>query len=83
MSSCGMDLILWLSVSGVACWPACFWWMHRISVRQDALLNELREQGTRIEKLSKAEHEMIKEVHPEVHDIKKNLERVATATGAS
>lgn len=77
-----MDVALWLGIVGTACWPICFWWMHRISVRQDALLSELGEQARRIEKLSKAEHEMIKDVHPEVHEIKKDVRRVVTATGA-
>lgn len=73
---------MWLGVVGVGCWPICFWWMHRISTRQDVLLRELGEQTRRIEKLSKAEHEMIKEVGPEVHQIKKNVELVARTTGA-
>lgn len=77
-----MDVMLWIGLASLSGWPVCFWWMHRISVRQDALLNALREQGTRIENLSKAEHEMIKEVHPEVHEIKKDVQQVATATGA-
>ena len=25
---------------GTAAWVLCFWWMHRISTRQDALLTE-------------------------------------------
>jgi hypothetical protein len=32
--------LTWL---GTAAWVVCFWWMHRISARQDALLIELRE----------------------------------------
>jgi hypothetical protein len=28
---------------GTGAWVVCFWWMHRISARQDALLTELRE----------------------------------------
>jgi predicted transcriptional regulator len=75
-------VLVLISVVGLACWPVCFYWMHRISVRQDALLRELGEQARRIEKLSKAEHELIKDVHPQVHAIKKDVEKVVTATGA-
>jgi hypothetical protein len=57
----------------------CFWWMWRISSRQDALLRELREQGQRIEKLSRIEHDLIKEVHPAVQDIKNDVSDVAAA----
>jgi hypothetical protein len=28
---------------GTGAWVICFWWMHRISTRQDALLTERRE----------------------------------------
>jgi hypothetical protein len=33
----------WLTWVGTGAWVVCFWWMHRISSRQDALLTELRE----------------------------------------
>ena len=61
---------------GTICWVVCFWWMHRISTRQNAMLAELREQGARIEKLSRSEHELIKEVHPAVASIKESVEEV-------
>ena len=48
--------------------------MHRISAKQNAVLDELRAQGKRIEKLSKIEHDLIKEVHPQVGEIKEGLE---------
>ncbi len=64
---------------GVGCWCACFWWMHRISSRQDAMLKELHEMTQRIEQLSQAEHDLIKEVHPRVHEIKENVETVKEA----
>ena len=64
---------------GLICWCVCFWWMHRISARQDALLRELHEITTRIERLSKAEHDLIREVHPKVHEIKEHVENVAEA----
>jgi len=53
--------------------------MHRISARQDALLKELHEITTRIERLSKAEHDLIRDVHPKVHEIKEHVENVAEA----
>jgi len=61
---------------GLACWAVCFWWMHRISTRQDSVLQELNEMAQRIEGFSKAGHEMIKEVHPAVTDIKERVEDV-------
>jgi hypothetical protein len=64
---------------GLICWCVCFWWMHRISARQDALLKELHDITTRIEGLSKAEHDMIRDVHPKVHEIKEHVENVAEA----
>jgi uncharacterized protein YdeI (YjbR/CyaY-like superfamily) len=36
-------------------------------------LDQLREQGKRIEKLSKIEHDLIKEVHPQVGEIKEGM----------
>jgi len=74
---------LWLTVLGTLCWGLCFWWMHRISSRQDTLLNELREQGRRIEALSREEHELIREVHPQVGEIRQSLEAVAEDMAAA
>ena len=68
--------LTWL---GLICWCVCFWWMHRISARQDALLKELHDITTRIEGLSKAEHDMIRDVHPKVREIKEHVENVAEA----
>ena len=65
-----------LSFIGALCWIVCFWWMHRISSRQNAVLEELREVTTRIEKLSKAEHELISDVHPQVNEIKEHVRDV-------
>jgi hypothetical protein len=71
--------MLTLTWIGLICWCVCFWWMHRISARQDALLKELHDITTRIEGLSKAEHDMIRDVHPKVHEIKEHVENVAEA----
>ena len=67
---------------GMACWLVCFWWMHRISSRQDAMLKELHEMTTRIEDLSRAEHDLIRDVHPQVGEIKEKVEDVADAVSA-
>jgi len=67
---------------GIACWLVCFWWMHRISSRQEATLKELHEMTTRIEGLSKAEHDLIREVHPKVDEIKDKVEGVADAVSS-
>jgi len=71
-----MFALTWI---GLICWGVCFWWMHRISARQDALLKELHEITTRIERISKAEHDLIRNVHPKVHKIKEHVENVAEA----
>ena len=69
-------LAFWLTVAGTVCWGVCFWWMQRISAKQNALLDQLREQGKRIEKLSKVEHDLIKEVHPQVNEIKEGMDEM-------
>ena len=65
-----------LGCMGTVCWAVCFWWMHSISSRQDAMLEELHEMTTRIEKLSKAEHDLISDVHPQVSEIKEHVQNV-------
>ena len=70
------SLNFWMTLVGTVCWGVCFWWMHRLSTKQNVLLAQLREQGKRIEKLSKLEHELIKDVHPQVHEIKEGMEEM-------
>jgi hypothetical protein len=72
-------ILAWI---GTACWVVCFWWMHRLSSRQQAMLEELHEVTKRIEKLSKAEHDMLQEVHPTVKKIKESVKDVAVAVSA-
>lgn len=72
-------VLAWL---GTACWAVCFWWMHRLSARQQAMLEELHEVTKRIEKLSKAEHDLLREVHPKVEEIKESVKDVAVAVSA-
>ena len=77
-----MDLnhiAFWMTLIGTICWGICFCWMQRISSKQNSLLDELREQGRRIEKLSRVEHDLIKEVHPKVGEIKEGIDRVVAA----
>jgi uncharacterized Fe-S cluster-containing radical SAM superfamily protein len=69
-------MALVLGCVGTVCWAVCFWWMHRISSRQDAMLEELHEVTTRIEKLSQVEHDLIREVHPQVNQIKEHVQDV-------
>jgi hypothetical protein len=64
---------------GTACWIVCFWWMHRLSSRQETMLKELSDVANRIEKLSKAEHDLIREVHPKVEEIKESVKDVSDA----
>jgi DNA-binding HxlR family transcriptional regulator len=56
----------WLTWVGTGAWVICFWWMHRISARQDALLTELRE-------LAQTQHDILREVHPDVGEIQEHV----------
>ena len=69
-------LAFWMTLAGSVCWGVCFWWMRRLSIKQNTLLDQLREQGKRIEKLSRIEHDLIKEVHPQVNEIKEGMEEM-------
>jgi iron-sulfur cluster repair protein YtfE (RIC family) len=60
----------------IGCWCVCFWWMHRISARQAATLDQLQQQAHRIEKVSKKEHEILTELHPNVQKIQEGLAEV-------
>jgi uncharacterized Fe-S cluster-containing radical SAM superfamily protein len=68
-----------LGCIGTLCWAVCFWWMHRISSRQNAMLEELHEVTKRIEKLSQAEHHLMSDVHPQVSEIKEHVQNVEEA----
>ena len=68
-----------MAVIGTVCWGVCFAWMHQISAKQNNLLDKLREQGKRIEKLSRIEHDLIKEVHPQVTEIKNGMNEMIAA----
>jgi hypothetical protein len=72
-------IVLVLTWLGIGCWLVCFWWMHRISSRQDAMLKELHEVTTRIERISEAERDLIRDVHPQVSEIKEHVETVKEA----
>jgi hypothetical protein len=74
------ELMCAVNLLGIGCWMVCFWWMHCISSRQDRLLQELRDQSRRIERLSKAEHALIKEVHPQITEIKDGVQAIVSAT---
>lgn len=67
----------WITVVDLGCWAVCFWWMHRISKRQDAVLSQLQEQARRIERVSKEEHQILTELHPSVQKIEKDLGEVS------
>jgi hypothetical protein len=75
-------MALVLSCIGTLCWIVCFWWMHRISSRQDTTLEELHEMTARIEKLSRVEHDLIRDVHPQVSEIKEKVENVREAVSS-
>ena len=73
---------LLLAGLGTACWGVCFWWMHRLSSRQEMMLKELHDMTKRIEQLSKAEHDMLRDVHPKVDEIKESVKDVSAAVAA-
>jgi hypothetical protein len=75
-------IALVLAWVGTACWAVCFWWMHRLSSRQEMMLKELHDVTKRIEKLSKAEHDMIREVHPKVDEIHESVKDVSNAVSS-
>ena len=68
-----------MTVTGTVCWAVCFCWMYRISAKQNRVMDQLREQGKRIETLSRIEHDLIKEVHPQVGEIKEGMDEVIAA----
>lgn len=70
-------MTIFLNIINVVCWLACFVWMYRISTRQDIVLKAITDQGRRIERLSKVEHDLIKEVHPAVGEIKDRIEEMS------
>jgi len=77
-----MTLALLLAWIGTLCWGICFWWMHRLSSRQETMLKELHEVTKRIEKLSKAEHDLIRDVHPKVEEIHESVKDVSDKVSA-
>jgi len=81
MANLGTTSIV-LAWIGTGCWGVCFWWMHRLSARQEAMLKELHAVTKRIEKLSEVEHDMLREVHPTVEKIKESVKDVAVAVSA-
>ncbi len=74
------DFSFIIALIDLACWGACFWWMHRISQRQDTMLAELHEQGRRIETVSQEEHQILKELHPTVQKIEEEVAEVKEST---
>jgi hypothetical protein len=75
------SLINLISVLDILCWGICFWWMHRISERQNTMLEELQQQARSIQELSKEEHEILKELHPTVQKIEEGVDQVKESTG--
>ena len=66
-----------ITIIDLGCWFVCFWLMFRISTRQDAMLNQLREQARRIERVSEEEHEILTQLRPSVQKIEKDLDQVS------
>ena len=79
IESMSSGAMFWLTLIATACWPVCFWWMWRISKNQNELLRQLHDQTRRIESLARAEHDMIKETHPQIGQIKEVVEQIAAS----
>ena len=75
-------LVNFVTLLDIGCWGICFWWMHRISQRQDIVLKELQEQARSIEELSREEREILKELHPTVQKIEEDVDKVKESTEA-
>jgi len=75
-------LVNFVTLLDIGCWAVCFWWMHRISQRQNIMLEELQEQAHSIEELSREEREILKELHPTVQKIDENVDKVKESTEA-
>ena len=76
------NLVNFVTFVDIGCWAVCFWWMHRISQRQDAMLEELHQQADSIEELSREEREILKELHPTVQKIEEDVDQVKESTQA-
>ena len=76
----GRNLVNFVTLLDIGCWAVCFWWMHRISQRQNTMLEELQQQARSIEELSREEHEILKELHPTVQKIEAGVDRVEEST---
>jgi hypothetical protein len=75
--------INFVTLLDTGCWAICFWWMHRISQRQNAMLEQLQHQARSIEAVSKEEHEILKELHPTVQKIEESVDQVKESTQSS
>jgi hypothetical protein len=64
------NVIFWLTVFSSLCWPVCFWWMWLISRRQNALIRDLRNQARHIADVARDEHELLKDAHPQIGEIR-------------
>ena len=67
----------WITILNFGCWIVCYVWMHRISSRQNAVLDQLSLQAQRIEEISRQEHAILSEVHPNVEAIQKDVGKVS------
>ena len=76
----GSNFANFVTLVDIGCWAVCFWWMHRISQRQDAMLKELHQQAQGIEELSREEREILKELHPTVRKIEEDVDQVKEST---
>jgi hypothetical protein len=79
----GRTLANFFTFVDIGCWGVCFWWMHRISQRQNAMLKELQQQARSIEDLSREEREILKELHPTVQKIEEGVDQVKESSDRS
>lgn len=68
-------MVNWLELFNAACWPVCFWWMHRISSKQNAMLADLHAQQQKVREISDEGREIIKELEPKVKKVAERIEQ--------
>lgn len=72
-----MRFIDWISMASFGCWGVCFWWMHTISSRQNSVLDQLRDQAQRIEKMAEQEHAILSDLDPNVEKLQQGADEVS------
>jgi hypothetical protein len=73
------DAVNWMNLLNAACWPVCFWWMHRISSKQNGMLADLHAQQKKVREISDEGREIIKEIEPKVQKVAAKIDEAVAA----